>query len=82
MELDENKSAETIAKEERDKIREELIIEKQDLETWLKVHDYIGTKIATGRATIGDYAMEIAKMSEKASRIKEIDKELSSINWC
>ena len=57
-----------------------LLNEKAELETWLKEHDYIGTKIATGRATVEEYATEIAEMSEKANRINEIDRELSSIN--
>ena len=60
--------------------RQELVEEKAQLETWLKEHDYIGTKIATGRATVEEYATEIAEMSEKANRINEIDRELSSIN--
>ena len=60
--------------------RQALLSEKADLETWLKAHDYIGTKIATGRATVEEYASEIALMAEKADRINEIDKELSSIN--
>ena len=50
-----------------------LQIEKAELEEWLKAHDYIGVKIATGRATIDDYADEIALMTEKAERINEID---------
>ena len=54
--------------------------EKAELESWLKDHDYIGTKIATGRATVEEYASEIALMTEKANRINEIDSELSSIN--
>ena len=60
--------------------RQSLQTEKAELESWLKAHDYIGTKIATGRATVEEYASEIAEMSEKASRINEIDRELSSIN--
>ena len=54
--------------------RKSLINEKSELETWLKDHDYIGTKIATGRATISDYQEEIALMNIKANRINEIDK--------
>ena len=50
-----------------------LQTEKANLEAWLKAHDYIGVKIATGRATIDDYADEIALMTEKAERINEID---------
>ena len=59
--------------------RQALLSEKAELESWLKEHDYIGTKIATGRATVEEYAAEIAEMSEKANRINEIDRELSSI---
>ena len=54
-----------------------LQTEKADLEAWLKAHDYIGVKIATGRATIDDYADEIALMTEKAERINEIDAMLN-----
>ena len=53
--------------------RQALQTEKAELEAWLKAHDYIGVKIATGRATIDDYADEIALMAEKAERINEID---------
>ena len=45
----------------------------------MKEHDYIGTKIATGRATVDDYATEIEEMKEKAERINEIDKLLESL---
>ena len=74
--LDTEKLAEIEALKEKDK----LLKEKAQLETWLKENDYIGTKIATGRATIEEYASEIEEMSEKANRINEIDRELSSIN--
>ncbi len=53
--------------------RQALQAEKAELEAWLKGHDYIGVKIATGRATIDDYVDEIALMNEKAERINEID---------
>ena len=53
--------------------RQALQTEKTELEAWLKAHDYIGVKIATGRATIDDYADEIKEMTEKAERINEID---------
>ena len=59
--------------------RQALVEEKAQLETWLKGHDYIGTKIATGRATVDDYATEIAEMTEKAERINEIDRLLESL---
>ena len=57
--------------------RQALQTEKAELEAWLKAHDYIGVKIATGRATIDDYADEIALMTEKAERINEIDSLLN-----
>ena len=57
--------------------RQALQTEKAELEAWLKAHDYIGVKIATGRATIDDYADEIALMTEKAERINEIDAMLN-----
>ena len=60
--------------------RQALLSEKVDLESWLKDHDYIGTKIATGRATVEEYASEIALMTEKANRLNEIDSELNSLN--
>ena len=43
------------------------------MEYWLQEHDYIGTKIATGRATVADYADIIEEMKAKANRINEID---------
>ena len=53
--------------------------EKAELEAWLKAHDYIGIKIATKRATIEEYANEIAEMTEKANRINEINDLLESL---
>ena len=59
--------------------RQALQTEKAELEAWLKAHDYIGTKIATGRATIEEYAIEIEEMTEKANRINEIEAILESL---
>ena len=73
--LDTEKLAEIEELKEKDK----LLQEKAQLETWLKEHDYIGTKIATGRATVEEYSTEIAKMIEKAERINEIDRLLESL---
>lgn len=53
--------------------------ERNQLEEWLKDHDYIGTKIATGRATVEEYATQIAEMTAKANRINEIEEELNEI---
>ena len=66
-------------KEERINNINSLINEKAKLESWLKNHDYIGTKIATGRATVEEYATEIEEMKEKAERINEIDRLLESL---
>ena len=59
--------------------RQALQSEKAELEAWLKGHDYIGVKIATKRATVEEYANEIAEMTEKAERINEIDSILESL---
>ena len=53
--------------------KQSLQSERAELEAWLKAHDYIGTKIATKRATIEEYADVIAEMTEKVERINEID---------
>lgn len=73
--LDENKLSEYEALKEKDR----LLKEKAELEAWLKDHDYIGTKIATGRATVEEYAEEIELMKQKSARINEIDAELKNI---
>ena len=73
--LDEEKASRLKEEEEKSK----LIKEKSDLEAWLSAHDYIGTKIATGRATVEEYVTEIEEMTEKAERINEIDRLLESI---
>lgn len=75
--LDETKLANVIKEEEGRKRLFELSSEKQELEQWLRKHDYIGVKVATGRATISDYQEEIALMNIKANRINEIDKLLN-----
>lgn len=73
--LDTEKLEELEALKEKDK----LLQEKKELEVWLKAHDYIGIKIATGRATVEEYATEISEMMEKAERINEIDRLLESL---
>ena len=59
--------------------RQALQTEKAELEAWLSAHDYIGVKIATKRATVEEYANEIAEMTEKANRINEINDLLESL---
>lgn len=53
-----------------------LLTEKSSLEQWLRNHDYVGVKIATGRATVEEYADVIAEMTVKANRINEINELL------
>lgn len=53
--------------------------ERNELMAWLFEHDYIGIKIATGRATVEEYAAEIAEMKIKANRLNEIDRELEAL---
>ena len=59
--------------------KETLEQEKYELELWLRQHDYIGVKIATGRATIEEYANEIEEMKIKAARINEIEELLATL---
>ena len=59
--------------------KQNLLNEKAELEAWLSAHDYIGVKIATGRATIEEYAIEIEEMTEKANRINEINELLETL---
>lgn len=74
--LDEEKLKGKMRHEEK----QNLIIEKAELEAWLRKHDYIGVKIATKRATVEEYATEIAEMMEKADRINEIDEEIGRLS--
>ena len=60
---------------ELDKKRQEL----WETEQWLRDHDYIGTKIATGRATIEDYADEIAQMSVCAEKVDALKAEIAEL---
>lgn len=44
-----------------------------------KTLDYIGIKIATGRASISDYEPEIARMSELADEKNELETQLTDL---
>lgn len=59
-------------KSEKEKQLEAYQTELREKEAWLREHDYIGVKIATGRATVDDYAAEIATMTEYAARVEEL----------
>jgi hypothetical protein len=47
-----------------------------ELKAKLKAYDYIGVKIATGRATKEEYANEIAEMTAWANEINELERVL------
>lgn len=59
--------------------RQAIQTEKAELEAWLSAHDYIGVKIATGRATVEEYTTEIEEMTDKANRINEIEAILENL---
>lgn len=56
--------------------RNEIEAEIRALEQLISQHDYIGVKIAMGRATADEYAEEIAQSNEWAARIEALRKEL------
>lgn len=58
-----------------DEARQEL----WEYENKLKEMDYIGTKIATGRATIEDYTDQIALMSEYAAKVDELRETIKEL---
>ena len=55
--------------------REELLATEQKLVDL----DYIGIKIATGRATIEDYADKIAEMNTLADKVNELRNKISEL---
>ena len=71
--LDEVKKAQLVEQENKQSLAQEL----SQCESRLKELDYIGVKIATGRATKEEYLTEIEEMNNLASRINEIRKALS-----
>lgn len=50
-----------------------------EVDAEFKTLDYIGIKIATGRATIEDYKPEIEKMTELADKKNELETELAEL---
>ena len=58
--------------------KEVLLFEKQKLLSKLQDLDYIGIKIAMGRATRDDYVEEIELANKLAKQVNEIDEELAS----
>lgn len=60
--------------------REQIEEEIRNLDWLMKANDYIGTKIAMGRATKEEYAAEIAKSEEWAQRKNELQAMLDEMN--
>lgn len=75
VELTDEQKAE-IEKQEKISDLESQIAE---VDAEFKTLDYIGIKIATGRATIDDYKPEIEKMTELADRKNALEIELAKL---
>ena len=60
---------------EADRLRERLY----QIEEEFRRLDYIGIKIATGRATVAEYAQEIARMEELAEEKNEIMSDMAEL---
>lgn len=56
-----------------------LLRELSSIKQWLFEHDYIGIKIATGRATVEEYEDIVAEMKVKAERLNEVKNKLQEI---
>lgn len=73
-----------IPKEPEPKPYEPTELEKKQQELWeteqsLRDLDYIGVKIATGRATIEEYADEIAEMTRLADKVNKLRAEIKEL---
>lgn len=66
---------------EREKVirRIEISNEINLLKQKLRDYDYIGVKIATGRATIEEYSKQIEEMNIWADRINELEETLKKL---
>ena len=60
--------------------RQEILHKLESLYLKIKSYDYIGTKIATGVATIEDYAEQIAHMEELRTQIRELEAKIKPNN--
>lgn len=56
-----------------EEIREQKLAEIEEIKKELAKYDYIGNKIATGCATIEEYAPQIAHCQELRKRINELE---------
>ena len=69
-----------MTQQEIDARRQSLIEERLALQSELSQMDYIGVKIATGRARKADYQNQIDRMEVCAGRINEIDDSLAALD--
>ena len=60
--------------------REQIEAEIRAVDQLMKANDYIGTKIAMGRATKEEYAKEIAESEKLAERKNELEAMLENLN--
>ncbi len=60
--------------------RQEILQKLDSLYLEIKRYDYIGIKIATGVATIEDYAEQIAHMEELRTQIRELEAKIELNN--
>lgn len=60
--------------------QQEILHKLESLYLEIKSYDYIGIKIATGVATIEDYAEQIAHMGELRKQIRELEAKIKPNN--
>lgn len=60
--------------------REQIEAEIRAADQLMKANDYIGTKIAMGRATKEEYAKEIAESEKLTERKNELEAMLENLN--
>ena len=59
--------------------RHEIVARLNALHQLLHKCDYIGIKIATGRATTADYATQIENMAGWAAEINDLETQLAAL---
>ncbi len=60
--------------------KEQIEAEIRGLDQLIRANDYIGVKIAMGRATKEDYAEQIAESEKMAEKINELRAELEKMD--
>jgi hypothetical protein len=61
--------------------QQEILRKLESLYLEIKSYDYIGIKIATGVATIEDYAEQITHMEELRKQIRELEAKIKPTNY-